>query len=209
MRKWKMGVYPFAIQRYPHYIMTCNPVLYGWIFLCLDFTLWMTGTYSVNTPKQKTNRQKATGFRSPPTKGKLSFYPIILLMTGWVFLCWYFSWSSCKNRMDDLRCQVFIWLNTRKRKPRSSRTFYTETGYDRTGRGSEKNAWAGLKSGILAHLKGQPEFFQIFAQAVGVIGRIALFTGDGKEFFPASALPSVFLPPKITSTRYISRRYLS
>ena len=32
MRKWKMRVYPFAIQRYPHYIMTCNPVLYGWIF---------------------------------------------------------------------------------------------------------------------------------------------------------------------------------
>ena len=38
VRKWKMRVYPFAIQRYPHYIMTCNPVLYGWIFLCLDFT---------------------------------------------------------------------------------------------------------------------------------------------------------------------------
>ena len=33
VRKWKMRVYPFAIQRYPHYIMTCNPVLYGWIFL--------------------------------------------------------------------------------------------------------------------------------------------------------------------------------
>ena len=32
VRKWKMRVYPFAIQRYPHYIMTCNPVLYGWIF---------------------------------------------------------------------------------------------------------------------------------------------------------------------------------
>jgi len=38
VRKWKMRVYPFAIQRYPHYIMTCNPVRYGWIFLCLDFT---------------------------------------------------------------------------------------------------------------------------------------------------------------------------
>jgi len=35
MRKWKMRVYPFAIQRYPHYIMTCNPVLYGWIFCLL------------------------------------------------------------------------------------------------------------------------------------------------------------------------------
>ena len=32
-----MRVYPFAIQRYPHYIMICNPILYGWIF-CLDFT---------------------------------------------------------------------------------------------------------------------------------------------------------------------------
>ena len=32
-RKWEIRVYPFAIQRYPHYIMTCNPVLYGWIFL--------------------------------------------------------------------------------------------------------------------------------------------------------------------------------
>ena len=38
VRKWKMSVYPFAIQRYPHYIMTCNPVLYGWIFLYFDFT---------------------------------------------------------------------------------------------------------------------------------------------------------------------------
>ncbi|MBE6406879.1 MAG: hypothetical protein E7040_12800 [Lentisphaerae bacterium] len=38
VRKWKMRVYPFAIQRYPHYIMTCNPFIYGWIFLCLDFT---------------------------------------------------------------------------------------------------------------------------------------------------------------------------
>ena len=56
--KWKMRVYPFAIQRYPHYIMTCNPVLYGWIFLCLDFTQWMTGTYSVNAPKQRTNRER-------------------------------------------------------------------------------------------------------------------------------------------------------
>ena len=32
IRKWKMRAYPFAIQRYPHYIMTCHPVLYGWIF---------------------------------------------------------------------------------------------------------------------------------------------------------------------------------
>ena len=30
-----MRVYPFAIQRYPHYIMTYNPVLYGWIFYVL------------------------------------------------------------------------------------------------------------------------------------------------------------------------------
>ena len=35
VRKWKMRVYQFAIQRYPHYIMTCNPVLYGWIFCIL------------------------------------------------------------------------------------------------------------------------------------------------------------------------------
>ena len=35
--KWEMRVYPFAIQRYPPYIMTSNPVLYGWIFLCLRF----------------------------------------------------------------------------------------------------------------------------------------------------------------------------
>ena len=54
--KWKMRVYQFAIQCYPHYIMTCNPVLYGWIFLYLDFTQWMTTTYSVNAPKQRTNR---------------------------------------------------------------------------------------------------------------------------------------------------------
>jgi len=36
--KMEKRVYPCAIQRYPHYIMTCNPVLYGWIFLYLDFT---------------------------------------------------------------------------------------------------------------------------------------------------------------------------
>ena len=35
-----------------------NPVLYGWIFLCLDFTQWTTGIYSVNTPKQRTNRER-------------------------------------------------------------------------------------------------------------------------------------------------------
>ena len=35
VRKWKMRVYPFAIQRYPHYIMTCNPVLYGCFFCIL------------------------------------------------------------------------------------------------------------------------------------------------------------------------------
>jgi len=36
----------------------------------------------------------------------------------------------------------------------------------------------------LAHLKGQTEFFQIFAQPVGIIGRVALFSGNRKEFFP-------------------------
>ena len=58
VRKWKMRVYPFAIQRYPHYIMTCNPVLYGWIFLYLDFTQRMAGTYSANSPKQRINRER-------------------------------------------------------------------------------------------------------------------------------------------------------
>ena len=51
-------IFPFAIQRYPHYIMTCNPVLYGWIFLYPAFTQWMTGTYSVNSPKHRTNRER-------------------------------------------------------------------------------------------------------------------------------------------------------
>ena len=36
----------------------------------------------------------------------------------------------------------------------------------------------------MAHLKGQTEFFQIFAQPVGIIGRVALFSGKRKEFFP-------------------------
>ena len=57
VRKWKMRVYPFAIQRYPHYIMTCNPVLYGWIFLYRTFTQCLTGTYSVNSSKQRTKRE--------------------------------------------------------------------------------------------------------------------------------------------------------
>ena len=46
VRKWKMRVYPFAIQRYPHYIMTCNPVLSDRIFLCLDFTHRISSIYS-------------------------------------------------------------------------------------------------------------------------------------------------------------------
>ena len=46
VRKWKMRVYPFAIQRYPHYIMTCNPVLTDRIFLCLDFTHRIASIYS-------------------------------------------------------------------------------------------------------------------------------------------------------------------
>ena len=40
------------------FFVLCNPVLYGWIFLFLDFTQWMTGTYSVNSPKQRTNRER-------------------------------------------------------------------------------------------------------------------------------------------------------
>ena len=58
VRKWKMRVYPFAIQRYPHYIMTCNPVLYDWIFLYLDFTQRTTGIYSKSSPRQRTNRER-------------------------------------------------------------------------------------------------------------------------------------------------------
>ena len=61
VRKWKMRVYPLAIQRYPHYIMTCNPVLCGWIFLYLDFTQCLTGTYSVNVSKQRTNTTNQVG----------------------------------------------------------------------------------------------------------------------------------------------------
>ena len=55
--KWKMRVYPFAIQRYPHYIMTSNPVLYGWIFLCLDFTHRISSIYS-NTIAPTENKQR-------------------------------------------------------------------------------------------------------------------------------------------------------
>ena len=40
-----------------------------------------------------------------------------------------------------------------------------------------------MKSAVFAHLKGQTEFFQIFAQPVGVISRIALLARYGKEFF--------------------------
>ena len=35
-----------------------NPVLYGWIFLCLGFTQRTTGIYSLNSPKQRTNRER-------------------------------------------------------------------------------------------------------------------------------------------------------
>ena len=56
-----MKVYPFAIQRYPHYIMTCNPVLYGWIFLYIDFTHRTTGIYSKSASKQRTNSTGVTG----------------------------------------------------------------------------------------------------------------------------------------------------
>ena len=57
MRKWKMRVYPFAIQRYPHYIMTCNPFIYGRIFY-LDFTQRTTGIYSTIPPEQRTNSKQ-------------------------------------------------------------------------------------------------------------------------------------------------------
>ena len=39
------------------------------------------------------------------------------------------------------------------------------------------------ESKLFALLEGQAEFFQIFAQPVGVISRIALPAGYGKKFF--------------------------
>ena len=35
-----------------------NPVLYGWIFLYLDFTQRTTGIYSKSLPQQRTNRER-------------------------------------------------------------------------------------------------------------------------------------------------------
>ena len=40
------------------FFVLCNPVLYGWIFLHLAFTQWMTGTYSVSSPKQRLDRER-------------------------------------------------------------------------------------------------------------------------------------------------------
>ena len=57
VRKCEMRVYPFAIQRYPHYIMTCNPVFYDRIFLCLDFTHRIASIYS-NTIAPTENKQR-------------------------------------------------------------------------------------------------------------------------------------------------------
>ena len=55
--KWKMRVYPFAIQRYPHYIMTCNPVLTDRIFLYPAFTHRNTSIYS-NIIATTANKQR-------------------------------------------------------------------------------------------------------------------------------------------------------
>ena len=41
-----------------------NPVFYGWIFLYLDFTQWMTGIYSTIFPKQRTNRERQNLWKS-------------------------------------------------------------------------------------------------------------------------------------------------
>ena len=70
--------------------MTCNPVLYGWIFLCLDFTQWMTGTYSVNSSKQRTNRRRGNywGFRQSQ---KISATDGTIVMA-----------DGCKIRLSDI-----------------------------------------------------------------------------------------------------------
>ena len=75
VRKWKMRVYPFAIQRYPHYIMTCNPVLYGWIFLCLDFTHRISSIYS-NIIAPTENKQRTV---KSPFSGVFCIDPLKIL----------------------------------------------------------------------------------------------------------------------------------
>ena len=75
VRKWKMRVYPFAIQRYPHYIMTCNPVLYGWIFLCLDFTHRIASIYS-NIIAPTENKQRTV---KSPFSGVFCIDPLKIL----------------------------------------------------------------------------------------------------------------------------------
>ena len=64
VRKWKMRVYPFAIQRYPHYIMTCNPVLYGWIFYALLFPQNLKHLQQYHRPdREQTENGKISIFR--------------------------------------------------------------------------------------------------------------------------------------------------
>ena len=41
-----------------HFFVLCNPVLYDWIFLYLDFTHRTTSIYSKSSPKQRTNRER-------------------------------------------------------------------------------------------------------------------------------------------------------
>ena len=54
VRKWKMRVYPFAIQRYPHYIMTCNPVPTDRIF----YTLLLPTESQAFTANQRPDREQ-------------------------------------------------------------------------------------------------------------------------------------------------------
>ena len=75
VRKWKMRVYPFAIQRYPHYIMTCNPVLYGWIFLCPAFTHRIASIYS-NIIAPTENKQRTV---KSPFPGVFCIDPLKIL----------------------------------------------------------------------------------------------------------------------------------
>ena len=52
--KRKMRVYPFAIQRYPHYIMTCNPVLTD-RFLYPVLPTESQAFTAISSPRQRTN----------------------------------------------------------------------------------------------------------------------------------------------------------
>ena len=67
-KRWAFSInsQPFELERIFQikqnwstiFFVLCNPVLYGWIFLYLDFTQRMTGIYSAIFPKQRTNRER-------------------------------------------------------------------------------------------------------------------------------------------------------